>query len=818
MSNVHRIYSKDELYSSEPQPIYGSDASELAFLIGGIGTGSYSLGSRGEMRDWEIFNKPGKGNRLPYTFFAIHAHNDRFNITKVLEARLNPPYSSARGYESNLVAGLPRFQASAVKCEFPFYNIEFFDSQLPLEITLEAFNPFIPLNSEDSGIPAGIMRYRVANTSGQPVDVSVAGSLYNAAGFAGYDIWGNMLTKTDNKNTFYDQGAIKGIYFHSELLPDDDLTYGNLALMTSDPDITVKPEWLHGQWVDCVEDFWNDFRADGLLGYESVNTSTLSMLKGADNYRIGSLGITHLLAPGEEKVFEFVLSWYFPNRRSAWDDAGSCENGCSCGKVIKNYYSTLFEDSWRAGGYVLKNMDRLRGDSLKFANSVFSSTLPAYILDAVTCNLTILKSTTCFRIEDGTMLAYEGCHDDSGCCPGSCTHVWNYAQAMAYLFPELERSMRRVEFLRETDSSGLMQFRGYQVLENRSWGFLPAVDGQLGTILRLYREWILSGDDEFLRELWPKAKLALDFAHEYWDPDRDFVLEGRQHVDYDIEFYGPNPLGSTCYYGALKAAAVMAGYLGDEESRIKYTERFEKGSVLADKTMWNGEYYSQILEDVNAYKYQFGKGCLSDQVFGQFLALVCDLGYVMPEDHIKSATYSVFKYNFRDNFFNHDSVQRTYALNDEKGLLLTSWPKGGRPDIPFVYSDEVWSRIEYHVAATLIYEGFVEEGLTIAKAVRERYDGYKRNPWNEYECGNHYSGTMSSWSLLTSLSGFRSNLVEKTMSFTPKINGDCFSCFWCNGRAWGTYSQKSDPETDRIAWKIDVLYGDIGGITINEGR
>jgi uncharacterized protein (DUF608 family) len=770
------------------------------------------------MKDWEIFNRPAKGQRLPYSFFAIHARSEGSGISRVLESRLQPPYSSARGYESNLLASLPRFESAVVKCEFPFYRIALEDAKLPFRVTMEAFNPFIPLNSDDSGIPAGVLRYKVVNLSGKDLETTIAGSLFNAVGYERFDVWQNMLTKRGNKNVFCEIGKNRGIHMYSDSIAEGDLSFGSQSLMTSDPDITVKPEWLHGQWMDGAEDFWNDFKSDGMLDFKSENRATISQLKEMDSYCVGSLGIHHTIKPGEERLFEFVVSWHFPNRSGTWEKEKKCGDDCCCSsepKTVRNYYATRFRDSWQAGEYLLDNMERLHADSAKFAGAVFDSTLPDYVLDAATANLSILKSTTCFRIEDGTMLAYEGCHNDAGCCPGSCTHVWNYAQAMAYLFPDLERSMRRVEFLRETDDAGLMQFRGYQLLENKSWGFLPAVDGQMGTIMRLYREWMLSGDDDFLRELWPKAKQALDFAQGYWDEDGDSVLDGRQHVDYDIEFYGPNPLGSTCYYGALKAAILMAAHLGDEESRKRYSKVFEEGNLLADKLMWNGEYYSQILPDVDAHKYQFGSGCLSDQVFGQFLAWVCDLGYVMPEEHIKSATYAIYRHNFRDNFFDHDSVQRCYALNDEKGLLLTSWPKGGRPKIPFVYSDEVWSRIEYHVAASLIYEGFVEEGLTMVKAVRDRYDGYRRNPWNEFECGNHYSGIMSSWSLIPALSGFRSNLVTKTMSFEPRICPENFRSFWSNGKAWGSYSQKIDAKSGAKIWDVEVLYGALKGIDVN---
>lgn len=815
MSNEGDVFAKEDLYSTNQRRVYPENASEVAFPIGGIGTGSFSIGPRGEMKDWEIFNRPGKGNRLPYTFFAIHAMNSTLRVTKVLEARRSPPYSSARGYESNLIAGLPRFDSSSLTCDFPFYNLRLKDTSLPLDVTLEAYNPFIPLNSDDSGLPGGVLRYRVTNTSDEAVQVSVVGSLFNPVGFRGYDIWKNVVSKADTANEARESGENRGVYLTSRTLDKSDLTYGNMSLITPNPEAFVKPEWLRGQWLDCIEDFWNDLTSDGKLEYASEGVGTASKLRGQDNYAIGSVGLQRDIRPGETAEFEFVLTWFFPNRAASWEQPDDYEHAPSSlnPRTVQNYYSSHFTDSWDVGLYFLSNRQRLREESLRFSQAFLSSTLPDYVLDAAGSNLSVLKSATCFRIADGTMLAYEGCHDDAGCCPGTCTHVWNYAQAVAFLFPDLERSMRRVDFLQETDEQGLMQFRGYSVLENRSWGFLPAVDGQMGTIMRLYREWMLSGDDAFLQELWPKAKKALDFAERYWDEDGDGVLNGRQHVDYDIEFYGPNPLGSSCYYGALKAAVIISNYLGDDLSEKKYANLLQTGSQRADELLWNGEYYVQRLSDINEHKYQVGEGCLADQLFGQYLANVCDLGYIFPEDHVRTAMRSIFKYNFRRDFFNHESVQRTYVLNDEKGLLLTSWPFGGKPRIPFIYSNEVWSRIEYHVAATLIQEGLIDEGLTIVKAVRDRYDGYRRNPWDEFECGHHYSGTLSSWSLITALSGFRCNNVTKKMSFEPKLPGD-FRCFWSNGKGWGVYETNIDPVTGERSWRVDCLYGTLEGVDV----
>lgn len=799
---VNNIYSKDELFRNSGQKYYDQDAKEAAFLLGGIGTGTVSLGSRGELRDWEIFNRPGKGNYIPYSFFAIRAEEEgKDPVVKVIESELQPPHSRAHGYTSVELAGLPRFKSSRMKGEYPFVEVELFDDELNLDVSLEAFTPFIPLNADDSGIPGAIMRYKVKNNSNNKMKISIMGSLGNAVSFAGYNEYENPIYNPHTYNEYQEEGNLKGI-FMTGTEDIDILMQGSMSIMTSDPLMTYKTSWLSGGWWDAIHDLWNDFCDDGKLEAESVNES-LGSLMGDDHVKGGSIAIPKELEAGEEATFEFIISWYFPNRVKGWhlDTYKGKEL-----KTIKNYYATLFENSWDAGFYLFNNMDRLEKASRDFRRALFSSTYPDYVIDALSSNITVIRSNTCFRIEDGTFLGWEGCHDQSGSCEGSCTHVWNYAQTLAFLFPELERSMRRVEFNLETDEKGSMAFRARQVFGLEKSDFLPATDGQMGTIIRLYREWKLSGDDDFLKEVWTNAKKALDFAFDYWDKDGDFVLESQQHNTYDIEFYGPSSLTNSMFYGALKAGSRISEYLGDEESSLRYRKALEKGSKKMDELLWNGEYYEQRIEDVDSYRYQYGKGCLSDQILGQSLAHVAGLGYILPEEHIKSAVHSIYKYNFLTSFKKHHNVQRTYALNDEKGLVLCSWPKGGRPKIPFVYSDEVWTGIEYQVATHLIYEGYIDEALTIVKALRERHDGYKRNPWNEVECGHHYARSMASWGLLVALSGFKYDLTENKIDFAPVINQDEFSTFWSTGKEWGIYRQSEDKETGKLKKETKVLY------------
>ena len=185
---------------------------------------------------------------------------------------------------------------------------------------------------------------------------------------------------------------------------------------------------------------------------------------------------------------------------------------------------------------------------------------------------------TCFWLEGGQFFGFEGCNDKGGCCPLNCGHVWNYEQSLAFLFPSLERFMREVDFLNNTKDNGEMVFRTSLPLGAAVyWKFRPAADGSLGKIINLYRDWQMSGDMEFLKKLWPKAKKVLEYTWTAWDADKDGLIEGEQHNTYDIEFYGPNSMIGTFYLGALLAGSKMAEAVGDAEAAKTYRGPFEKG-------------------------------------------------------------------------------------------------------------------------------------------------------------------------------------------------------------------------------------------------
>ncbi|MFL5800817.1 MAG: GH116 family glycosyl-hydrolase, partial [Roseiflexaceae bacterium] len=431
---------------------FSANAGAVAFPLGGIGAGNVSLGARGELRDWEIFNQPGKGVALPNTFFAIWARaGDQAPVTRVLEARLGPLHTLSHGYHPGTAAGLPRLAGATFRGEYPFALIDFDDPRLPLRIALEAFTPLVPIDPEDSGLPCAILTYTIANTAPEPVHLTLAGSIVNPVGGLAYDRYGNLAPHDagQNVNEYRDDGELRGLFLSSRQLAPGDLRYGSLSLATTHTDVTVKRAWLRGAWYDYLQEFWDDLRADGCL--DDLGYDTPSAMGKTDT---GTLGLRDTLAPGERKAYRFFLTWHFPNRPGGW--------GKRADAPTRNRYAARFDDSWGVARYVVEQLPRLEEGTRRFHAALFGSTLPPAVLDAITANIVPLRSTTCFWLDDGRFFGYEGCFDAAGCCEGTCTHVWSYAQTLAFLFPSLERAMRRIEFVSETDAEGYMGFRAFK--------------------------------------------------------------------------------------------------------------------------------------------------------------------------------------------------------------------------------------------------------------------------------------------------------------------------------------------------------------------
>jgi len=368
-----------------------------------------------------------------------------------------------------------------------------------------------------------------------------------------------------------------------------------------------------------------------------------------------------------------------------------------------------------------------------------------------------------------------------------------------------------------------MCFRVNLPLERAQEFHKAAADGQMGCIMKMYRDWQLSGDDEMLRTLWPHVKKAVEFCWipGGWDADKDGVMDGCQHNTMDVEYYGPNPQMGIWYLGALRAAEEMAKHLGDKEFASACRELFHKGRGWIDARLFNGEYYeheiqppkdeSQIAasllvgmgaKDPTKPDYQLGAGCLVDQLVGQYMAHVCGLGYLVEREHVRATLRSIMKYNYRENLYDHFNCMRSFALGDEAVLLMASYPKD-RPKNPFSYFTEVMTGFEYTAAVGMLYEDLRNDGLKCISNIRDRYDGRKRSPFDEAECGHHYARAMASWAAVLALSGFNYSGVDKSMTFAAQDG----TFFWSNGYAWGNCSLGRSGGRTHVA--LSVLHGNL---------
>jgi hypothetical protein len=475
------------------------------------------------------------------------------------------------------------------------------------------------------------------------------------------------------------------------------------------------------------------------------------------------------------------------------------------------------------------NYDDLNRKSSLFSEAFYSNTLPPEVTEAVAANLTILKSPTVLRQRDGKLWNWEGCSDNGGCCAGSCTHVWNYAQAIPHLFPALERTLRETEFFKSQDAEGHQTFRSALPVRPVATTFYAAADGQLGGIMKVYRDWHISGNTNWLKNLYPQVEQSMDYCIKTWDPRRTGTLEEPHHNTYDIEFWGPDGMCTSFYLGALKAMTEMGTQLGRDVSA--YEALYEKGRKALENDLYDGEYFIQkikwqgldspdpvkasegswssdysdeakVLLQKEGPKYQYGSGCLSDGILGVWIGEVCGISNIVDQAKVKSHLNSVYKYNFRRDLSNHSNPQRpSYALGNEGGLLICTWPKGGMLSLPFVYSNEVWTGIEYQVASHLIMAGETGKGLDIVRTARKRYDGRIRNPFDEYECGHWYARALSSYALIQALTGVRYDALKGTLFY--KSDAGDYKSFISTETGFGNAGVKDGKPF------LDVAYGEI---------
>jgi uncharacterized protein (DUF608 family) len=548
-------------------------------------------------------------------------------------------------------------------------------------------------------------------------------------------------------------------------------TWGTMALAAFHADAVALPAWTK---TEELAHFMADPASAAAAGEaSSPSGETID----------GALGVPFTLQPGESRTANFALTWHFPNVQR-FQHSG-------------NLYSRRWLDATAVAAYLARNFDALCGRTQLYHQTVYQSNLPEEFLDAMTSQSVILRGPTCFWSEDGYFGGFEGSY---GCCPLNCTHVWNYAQIHARLFPTVGQNMRISNFVTFLHPNGETSHREHAVHE-------AFIDGHCACLEAAYREYQLSPDKRLLAQIWPGVKKAVDWLIERIDPKREGVPHGHQNNTYDTAVSGANTFIGSQYLSALAACERLALVMGDAESAERWRTVREAGMKNQDQKLWNGEYYIQIPELQAARDYD--TGCHADQLLGQWWAHMLNLGYLYPEPRVKSALAAVMKHNFREKFAGFKQDPRRYIPDDEGGLIICTWPNGGRPASFILYADEVWTGIEYAVAGAMVYEGLIPEARQIVRMARSRYDGRRRddlnsgpggNPFNELECGKFYARAMSSWSLLIASQGLVLEGPKGILGFKPHWQPEDHRSFYTAPEGWGLFVQerKATEQTERI--------------------
>ncbi len=818
----------------------GDQRREISMPIGGIGTGCIGLAGNGSLVDFEIFNKPNKRSANGFTFFAVKAEKDgKIVDIRALQNDSAVSYSGSDRYhpdthywagfglgaDRDSMFGFPHFPASDFISSYPFGEIDLSYEKFPGKIHMTVFNPLIPLNDTDSSIPAAFFEYEVTNDTDSDIDYTFYGVLENP-----FEYSVNLYDKGRDENVHH----ITCATLDKRLLQHEQ---GEMCIGVSGDDVKYQQALFRGKWYDNIQSFWNDINAGALRN---------RFYEPAEGRKDPCVLSTHIkLAPGEKKPVRFVISWYMPYRCNDWSPIKPKDSEINPQlyseeeikktkfryyqkNLWKNYYTRYFDSAADCVNYCFAHWDRLCYETDTFRELLFSSTLPKEVIDAVSANISILRSPTCMRNEDGSFYAFEGNGRSRGLCEGTCTHVWNYAYALPYLYPNLERSIRTNHYKYDMDFCGGLAFRTLVPLGRSRFNdatgdgsvtekAFACADGQFGDVLKVYREFKMCGDKEWLAGIWKDVVKSIEYAWNpenpfKWDPEKTGHLYGRQHHTLDMELFSPNSWLDGFYVAALKAAAELAVIMKDKKHAALFSELYEKGREYLNTELYNGRYFIQKVdvkdrsilypfvktedkddmqdevnmsywnEETQEVKYQIGEGSSVDQVLAQWHCDIIGLGDVFDREKTLSALRTIYEENFRSmrDFFN---PCRLFAIDDEKGVTICCYPEGAKkPKIPVPYAEECMNGFEYQAASHMIMNGMYDEGLEIVKAIRQRYDGTRRNPWNEMECGSNYTRSMASYALLGAYCGLRIDAYNKAYRFCPDMRfaeKGVFRCFVC---------------------------------------
>lgn len=740
--------------------VYRGDALEaISIPMGGIGTGCIQISGHGRLALWQIWGNH-KAVELPRSYLVLRCETKGSQaVLRRLEGR---PRIAADDADAP-----PHMASVTFRGEYPFGWWSYRDPEVPLDVEVEAFSPLIPGNARDSALPCIVFRVTLTNRSRSPVRAAAGLQQQNGIGCSP-----DVPIEGDRSAAY--GGAV------------------NRHVMETGKAMVVMSRQDHVDTM-AICALGSDCGAETFKPSPSPEGETLT----------SAVWASMELRPGESRTSELILAWHSPSAVHGGDIAG----WTSRGYMYENHYA----DAEAVARDVATRLPELLRATRLYHDTLYASNLPVWLLDRISSQVAILRSPTVFWGKDGYLGGWEGCSPGKGCCAGNCNHVWHYAQAHARLWPELGRRMREQE---------LAWMKEDGAVPHRQPDAPPAFDGQCGTILGAYREHLLSADDAWLRRHWPRVRQAVQYVIARWDPDEDGILSGAQWNTLDENLGGSSSWLGSLYIASLMAGERMATLMGETDLAAKWRRIRLDASRRQDATLFNGRYYIQIPEET-PYR-DYGTGCHIDQVLGEWWSRMLDMERVYPEERVRSALRALFEHNFRYDFVGVPQSPRKFVHDDDAGMQMITWPRGGRPapEHQMLYADEVMTGFEYSAASAMIYAGLLQEGLTVARAIADRYDGrlregltasdfaswgYSGNPFGDDECGKFYARAMSSWSLLLACQGLIYDGPAGILGFRPRWKPENHTSFFTTAEGWGLFSQRRTKTRQKAI--VQVRYG-----------
>jgi non-lysosomal glucosylceramidase len=771
----------------KPMSATGKHLKYIGMPINGICTGQVYLGGDGKLWRWNITGQRNIPKENP--------KGRRYLDPDIANSPIEQGFALEIG-DQTYTLDKEGFEQVEFTNQYPMAKVAYQDKNCPLSVVLKAYTPFIPLNRDDSSYPFITMEYTLTNDSEHTQESTIAGWIPNISAE-------NYPKYTFDKNP----------------RPNKTFTYNQLEKLSSVEcaatiDSKIQPELGAMALALLSEKAPSLVNLDVVKSFQVFTKNTNPYQHGDkvqnkhNSEKLACLGQKISLQPGESKTVSFALSWHVPITNYDKAFGAKKENKL----FLTNHYSTLANSATDVARKIADRKNELSQTTQSWTDTWYDSSLPYWFLERT------IVTVNCIQTEMGQRVAateklpehynfFEGVR----CCPGNCTHVFHYAQGLSRLFPTIERECRdKIEYgLGFDQQTGVMQHR------HSDSKFGDAIDGNCGTILRVYRESQMTTDYTFLASIWQRTKLSMEHVIEKWDGDEDGMLKGAQHNTLDEPWFGQVHWLINLYHAALKVSAIMATKMGEHKLAKRYQQIAAKGSSAMVDLLWRDEfgYFIHKPGPGELEKHGSTNGCHIDQVLGDSWLWNVGVEGVLPKDKVRQSLESLWKYNFSPNvgaFREKITEGRWYAGPGDAGLVMSSFPfgkvepKSGKKSYAG-YLNECMTGFEWQVSAHMIWEGMVEKGLAIAKAINDRYQPELRNPYNEIECSDHYSRAMASYGAYLAMCGYQYDGPEGKLGFAPRLQPDNFKAAFTTAEGWGSFSQKL--ENDKQLASLSLRYG-----------